>query len=63
MHVIDQPITKPPSFFIICRFNFQEELILYGRICNSLVALHALPTETPLSYANRSKDFRGEFSN
>jgi hypothetical protein len=37
--------------------------ILYGWICNCLVAVHAVPTETPLCYANRRKDFPGGFSN
>jgi hypothetical protein len=31
-------------------------VILYGRICKSLAAVHALPTETPLCHANRRKD-------
>jgi hypothetical protein len=35
---------------------------LYGRIWNSLVAVHALPTETPVCSANCRKDFQGEFS-
>jgi hypothetical protein len=61
MHITDKPITKPHSFFIIPGLIIGTTVILYIQVCNSLVAVHALPTETPLCCANRQKYFQ-EFS-
>jgi hypothetical protein len=55
MHTTDKPTTKP--------LISGTTVILYRQICDSLVAIHALPTETPLNSGNRHKDVQGRFSN
>jgi hypothetical protein len=56
MHMTDKPITKPHFFSESTYLTSGTTVILYKRICNSLVAVHALPTETPLCYVNRRKE-------